>query len=677
MYSGIKYLSFPINLELMYCSPLLVVFDLIFLVFMLIFKFSNSRYSNYVSNHCEIWVFVHETLIYVLISDKNSCEMLYLDDEDSLGQSMDKLVKRYFSLFVLPSYQRILSLLALFCIVGGYFSAFFLFPLVYRISLGFYFVIVTLISDYLVSKLILDNDPIYDLRRTSALSFFCWVIWFFFIFIGFAISKPAGFNFSVKCYLLGFPATLILRLLVLYCTSSKSYIRSIVAAVLQPVLCVIPFMLFWLEVNQCLSLYLFLLYSSAISFLFSFIYISLLNNVGKQMVGFSSLPFFKTFLVNWITGLNTPFEKFLEKIGERQDVEISMLRFDTDIPKAAIIVPHIHPGPFKNVGSSLLPSMIKTAVEQKIGCVVGVPHGLLGHELDLASQKQNQKVIRHILDDVKFEIYKTKATPFVTFSNNLATACCQIFGESALISFTLAPKTTEDLPQKLGQFVREKAKKHGIPHCIIANAHNSLNGTVNNKEALTALKDAASNCLKKTVSFNRFPFKVGSATVNPTDFSLIDGMGPGGITSIVVEVDGQKAAYIVIDGNNIISGLREKILSNIKSQGIDEGEILTTDTHSVNALILSGLGYHPIGEVMDHELLIKYIQKATNTALSNLEMVNAGGHAITVPSVKVIGEKMLKSLSQLANRTFQRAKKLVVPIFASAGVLLMVFLGLL
>ena len=44
-------------------------------------------------------------------------------------------------------------------------------------------------------------------------------------------------------------------------------------------------------------------------------------------------------------------------------------------------------------------------------------------------------------------------------------------------------------------------------------------------------------------------------------------MGTGGITAIVVQVEKQKTAYIIIDGNNMISGLREKILDSFSIFG--------------------------------------------------------------------------------------------------------------
>ena len=72
-------------------------------------------------------------------------------------------------------------------------------------------------------------------------------------------------------------------------------------------------------------------------------------------------------------------------------------------------------------------------------------------------------------------------------------------------------------------------------------------------------------------------------------------MGAGGITAIVVEVENQKTAYVVIDGNNMMPGLREKILTWLAALGFEESEVFTTDTHTVSALVTGSRGYHPVG----------------------------------------------------------------------------------
>jgi putative membrane protein len=266
---------------------------------------------------------------------------------------------------------------------------------------------------------------------------------------------------------------------------------------------------------------------------------------------------------------------------------------------------------------------------------------------------------------------ETKASPFVKVTNGLATACCQVFGKFALISFTLAPKTIEDLPEEVGIFVRDEAKRQGLDLCAVVNAHNSINGEAEMERSMDSLKNVAHQCLKEAVSLGQLPFEVGAATVLPKEFSLEDGMGAGGITVIVVKSDVQKSAYVVIDGNNMISGLREEILESLIALGIDNGEVFTTDTHSVSALILGKQGYHPVGEAMDRRKLVDYIKNLTLKAITNLQPAEASCQSITVADVTVLGGKQLETLCLLIDKGLQTAKRIVVPVFLTAGLVLM------
>ncbi len=392
--------------------------------------------------------------------------------------------------------------------------------------------------------------------------------------------------------------------------------------------------------------------------------------------GVPSLSIFKAFLLNWVAGLNEPLEAFLEMFGQERDIEVLVLRFDSYMGKAEafIVIPLVHPGPFKNIGSSLLPSMLKATLDGKYKCVSCVPLGLVEHDLDLASQFQNQKIIDYTVRLAEFKAEETRITPFIKISNGIATACCQIFGRTALISLSLAPNTTEDFSQELDSFIRLEAEKKGFYSCIVINAHNSINGTLSSDAAVKALKNVTASCLSRASSAQLSPFKIGAATIKPKEFNLKDGMGPGGITSVVIDVGGQKNAYIVIDANNMISGLREKILSALKSIGIEEGEVFTTDTHSVNALTLNKRGYHPIGEVVDHGKIIGYVNEATKSALANLKRAKVGYRMGTVQNVKVIGRASLEKLCLLPSKAVEKAKRIAVPIFAVAYTLLMSFL---
>jgi putative membrane protein len=164
--------------------------------------------------------------------------------------------------------------------------------------------------------------------------------------------------------------------------------------------------------------------------------------------------------------------------------------------------------------------------------------------------------------------------------------------------------------------------------------------------------------------------QAGAAKVMPQGFSLKDGIGPGGVIALVVRVGRQTTAYITIDGNNMVSGLRERILLSVSEMGIDEGEVFTTDTHAVNAVVLDARGYHPLGEAIDHETLINCVKEATAQALANLEPAEVGWRVETVPNVKVIGESQIQALCMLVDEASRRARNAAITILPiAAGVL--------
>ena len=227
----------------------------------------------------------------------------------------------------------------------------------------------------------------------------------------------------------------------------------------------------------------------------------------------------------------------------------------------------------------------------------------------------------------------------------------------------------EDLPQELDSFIVKEAEKRGLSALVI-DAHNSIEGPFNVNEAVVSLRKASVASLKKALDYEPSSFEVGAATIIPKEFTVKEGMGLGGISVIVTKVGDQKAAYVTIDGNNMISGLREKILSELGEIGIVDGEVLTTDTHAVCGVVLTARGYHPVGEAIDQPKLINYIRQAAVNALDNLEPAEASWRTEIIPNVNVIGEKQIEELCFVADRTAKQAKRLAVSLFSAASVLL-------
>ena len=445
---------------------------------------------------------------------------------------------------------------------------------------------------------------------------------------------------------------------------------------MQPALAALPIVFMGAVVgyNLELQILVFSLTSVSISLLAVFAFKYGMDQVGKGILGIDSSILFKSFLANWTEDLVAPLENFFEKLGNEEDIKVSLLTFrNGEKIKAVIVVPALHPGPFKNLGSSLLPSLIQTSLQDKLDCVVSVPHGLVGHELDVSTQSENQRVIQNILEFVDSSSTTSKATLMKRTESDDAKASCQLFGNCAFLTLTTAPKTIEDLPPELESLIVDEAEKLGLSVLAI-DAHNSMGGSFDRASAVASFSKASVDCFEKALKSKKSSFKVGAATVVPQEFTVQQGMGPGGISVIVIEVEAQKVAYVTIDGNNMVSGLRDEILSALKELGIDDAEILTTDTHSVCGIIRSSRGYNLVGEAIDHKKLIKYITKATNQALDNLEPAEASWRTETIHDVKVIGEQQITEMTVLADKTTERTKTLAMSLFPAAAISLVLLL---
>jgi putative membrane protein len=238
----------------------------------------------------------------------------------------------------------------------------------------------------------------------------------------------------------------------------------------------------------------------------------------------------------------------------------------------------------------------------------------------------------------------------------------------------------EDIPKEVGFEIIKRGKKLGVKDVIVADAHNSAG----NSKDLAFLSDDMLNdiivvsekAIKKALEEEKRSFKVGVAKIQPTEFSLKEGFGPAGIVVITVVVDEQKVAYVIIDGNNMISGLRENVLKEL-SDIVSDGEIMTTDTHIVNAIIPIDRGYYTVGEAVDEKKLIFYIREGVSKGLKNLDYTTTAYQIVEVQDIKSLGEEVL-NISTLVDVTYQFLKRLTPIIYIpSLAIALLSFITIL
>ncbi len=602
----------------------------------------------------------------------------------SMSEHIDQTVKRYSALFTLPSYRMVVVELFVACTFVGVLVSTALhlsqpYGLVLGLSLGVSFFALTLATDFIIHLSSVKVDPVFNMRRCSALSFYSILSWSVVTVLGVLVNvifPDVWFRF----FILGFCAALALRLIVLLAVSFARFPKIAVSAGLQPLLWMVS-VTYTASVTSTFSLSVplltFFLASAAITVVTVLAYMYPIDRVGVSILGIGSFSVLRAFMANWAEDLNAPFEQLFERFSQQSEIRISLLSFrnaEGNI-KATIIVPALHPGPFKNIGSSGLPYMIQGAVENKLNdCIAMIPHGLSGHNLDLATQRENQLVLEKTLELTDVSDFGSGASPPIRIKRNGASVGCQVFNNCVLVTLTLAPQTMEDLPPELDAAIIEAAKKNGFSTAVAVDAHNCINGPFRIEDSLMPLQEAALACLEKASKLRSVDLEVGVSRVHPKQYALKEGMGPGGVAVLVVRTGDKTTGYVTIDGNNMITGLREEILLALSELGISEGEVFTTDTHAVNAVVMNARGYHPVGEAMDHAVLTDYVKEAAKDALKNLEPAQAAWSVGVVPNVKVIGEQQIAAMSTLLDKAMRRARNLAILVFPLVAVLLVALL---
>jgi putative membrane protein len=507
------------------------------------------------------------------------------------------------------------------------------------------FSIPSIVTEVALSRFVLKDDPLFYLRRCIALSLVVNSVWVAFVVTG-SILSPSTLSFPVKPFLLGLMCSSSLRIFGVLSLSDSGLSRKVIASIAQPVACLaVAFPLLKIPpAETTIALVLTAVISSTLThFLLAYI-----EQRGKKVLGIPILRLFRSFLLVFLDMKNEPLEMHLEKLGTTEDVKVTVLTFRRtrdSTTKATIVIPSFHPGPFLNVGSSVLPTLIQNMVEDETKGVAMVPHGVSGHENNVASQAENRKILQLTKRLLANGRNATTATKMIRSSKGTASGTGQIFGSCGLVTLTMSPKDMEDIPAEVSSSLHPHLGE--LEELALVDSHNCIDELSpmipqDTRDLIASGRDS----LQLAIQTKQESFKVGAGKVLLKEFSLDQGIGPGGIATVVVNIDGNNFAYITIDGNNMKKGLREKILEAAKSLGVREAEVMTTDSHMVSGRISSRLGYHPVGEAIDNNVLLSRVGLTIQDAIGNLEDSTVEWNSGTV-SVKTLGRETFENLTSL------------------------------
>ena len=497
--------------------------------------------------------------------------------------------------------------------------------------------------------------------------------------IGTVIGSLFHWDLFFNSILLGSVLAFAFNALVIWSTTRIKIINSFLIAIFQPLLMngMLIITSFLNDIEGMFELGLFttifkVVIASLIFLLAIYSLISVVNSPMKKNLGFGALDILSYFISHMNEGSNS-IEELFDNAGEAIDTYVGVSSFrklDGDI-KALFISPCVHPGPLGDIGGSNMPTILANSFDS----FTMVAHGPSTHDFNPVSSKEIVKIedaVRKALDKMEYSPF---ASEFIRYSYKKANIGAQFFKNGSILLSTFAPSGSDDIEYGVGlATLFESQRVLGTKSNILVDCHNSFNpekGEVlpGNPE-LFQLLDAIKLIQKKDLEYE---IQVGCNHTDLGGFDKHQGIGESGLKTMVIEVNGQRTAYALFDSNNMELGFRETIFNAVHDLEIDEIEVMTSDTHTVNTL---SSGYNPVGTV-EKEKIIEYLKLSIKEAINDLEPVEAGTNIERIYNLKTFGPNNSTELISTISSIIAVSKIIAPLIFIVAFIFVLIWIFIL
>ena len=469
----------------------------------------------------------------------------------------------------------------------------------------------------------------------SALSmtFLCLVI-----VIGGIITRITGWDLFLNSLLFGCVLIYGFNTLVFWATSKVRFTIAAGTGLIQPLLILAMYTLILFIVadtsfigSTILQITLKAIIAGIIFVLAIYAFITVIASPFKKNLGIGVLDLLSLFIAHMNEGSNS-LEGLFENMSEAIDTVVTFISFKTEEGiKALFISPSVHPGPLGDLGGSNMP----TILANKFNHFTMVAHGPSTHDFNPIAVSEIDKIEKTVREGLENITYSPDASRFIRYTSENASVGVQFFNEGMVILSTFAPEAVDDIEFGVGlTMMAQSRSKCNVKDSVIVDCHNSFapeSGEVlpGNSEVF----DLIDVIDKIDPNQNKSSIKIGCWQNDMPDLDKQEGIGESGIKTMIIEVDSQRTAYVLFDSNNMEIGFRQEIIDSVTDLDIDEIEVMTTDTHTVNTI---SRGYNPIG-IAKRQRIIEYVRLSIQEAIKDLEKVEVGTGTEKIRNLNTFG----------------------------------------
>ena len=490
------------------------------------------------------------------------------------------------------------------------------------------------------------------------------------LLIGGLISEIFHIDLLLNSLLFGCALIYGFNTLVFWATSKISFTKAAATALIQPLLILSMFVLISFLIADTSFIGSFLtqiilksIVAGIIIVLAIYAFIKIIASPFNKNLGIGVLDLLSLFIAHMNEGSNS-LESLFENMSEAIETVVTFVSFKTEKGiKALFVSPSVHPGPLGDLGGSNMP----TILAERFDHFTMVAHGPSTHDFNPIAVSEIDKIENAVKTGLEKIEYSENASEFVRYNSEKANIGVQFFNEGMVILSTFAPEGSDDIEFGVGlTMMAQSRSKCNVKDSIIVDCHNSftpesggvLPGNAEVFQLIDVIDKIDSEFEKKTV-------KVGCYGNPMETLGKESGVGDSGIKTLVVEVGQQRTAYVLFDSNNMEIGFRQEIMDAVSDLDIDEIEVMTTDTHSVNTL---SRGYNPIG-IEKRSEIIEYVKLSINECIKDLEKVEVGTGTEKIKNLNTFGPNNSTELISTISSVVA-VSKIIAPVLLITAILI-------
>ena len=361
----------------------------------------------------------------------------------------------------------------------------------------------------------------------------------------------------------------------------------------------------------------------------------------------STFSVLQAFLSAWTENKQEKMEEIFESRSSVDEIRTRLMKFERKGDKQVFVVlPDVHPGPFNPIGGSNLPQKLFNFFENN----AIVLHSISDHSKNLPTTAEVNKY----LDSLKNSVLKNSGNectlPLIIKSNDFTLTC--IGFKTSVLMIISKDSGMEDLPYAIMEKIEQFAKELGFSDIMIVDAHNALGNKISYEEE-TALTALALTSLEKLEGKQYYSYEIGYSNSLTSGFRIIE-LGGAGIGVLNLRINNKDHLIGWSDSNNLVNGLRLRILRELNKAGINMLEICSSDTHSSSGK-RTRQGYYALGNVTNDNDIISAFSEISSKSMSK-STPSSFSYMDSYSQIKLMGRDQFDNYAIALNRSMNITK---------------------